>query len=454
MLTEGFKALALTLQEVSNAISHNDLRTQLHTAVKAKHPGQYPYLLDVFGDDQAGDVVYSMGDKYHRAPYTTTKSGNQAGSQASTKIGAHHEVTPRTTYHKVKVGEAVAEADEIDISGEFVALKEGAVAQDGQTLLKLIAPGWGSSGHYSEALLKRDGPKVFRAGTKNFWNHQTAAEESARPEGNLDDLASVLTENAYYDEAGPKGPGLYAKAKVYEHYRKAVDEMAKDIGVSIRAQGKAREGEVAGKKGMIIEQLTRGISADYVTTPGAGGQVVSLFEAARPRQSANTGEEETEMNEAEITKLLEAERAKTAALIADATKTLAAQNTVLRDRLALSEAGGRVDEILSAIDVLPGIKARVKARILGGVLPMTEAGQLDDAKLKPLVEAAAKEEAEYVSKLVEGSGGKVVGMGTTDPTKAADLTEADFEKEMVASYMREGKTEAEAKLLTRIGKAA
>jgi hypothetical protein len=47
-----------------------------------------------------------------------------------------------------------------------------------------------------------------------FWNHPTQAEESARPEGNLDQLAAIITSPARYEANGVKGPGLYAEAKV------------------------------------------------------------------------------------------------------------------------------------------------------------------------------------------------------------------------------------------------
>src|SRR5207245_1127898 len=74
------------------------------------------------------------------------------------------------------------------------------------------------------------------------------------------------------------------------HFREHVDSLAKHIGMSIRAAGRAKEGKADGRSGPIIEQLTRGISVDYVTTPGAGGKILQLFEAARGRQSNTEGE--------------------------------------------------------------------------------------------------------------------------------------------------------------------
>jgi hypothetical protein len=167
--------------------------------------------------------------------------------------------------------------DTVPLLGAVVwKLKEGAVGQDGSAYLKLIGPGRGTSGYYPAEVLERDGPKVFPKGTKNFWNHQTDAEEAARPEGDLRDLASVLTEDAHYEPAGPAGAGLYARAKVFEQFRQPVDDLAKHIGMSIRAHGKAQEGKAPdGKTGPIIQALSRGISVDYVTTPARADRFCS-----------------------------------------------------------------------------------------------------------------------------------------------------------------------------------
>src|SRR5258708_23816181 len=132
-------------------------------------------------------------------------------------------------------GDTPQEAADLEVTGDVIPLREGAVGQDGTAFLKLIAPGWGSSGYYSKEMLARDGPKPFPRGTKNYWNHQTLEEEAARPENDLRDLASVLTEDAHFDDAGPAGPGLYAKAEVQPDFRQNIDSLAKHIGMSIRA---------------------------------------------------------------------------------------------------------------------------------------------------------------------------------------------------------------------------
>src|SRR5262249_2852517 len=130
-------------------------------------------------------------------------------------------------------------------------------------------------------VLRRDGPKVFRAGLHQYANHPTRAEEADRPERDVRDLWSVLTTDAEYLENGPKGPGLYADVKVLPAFAPYAEALAPHIGCSIRARGRASTGEREGRKGPIIEALVQGRSVDWVTVPGAGGGAVELFEAAR-----------------------------------------------------------------------------------------------------------------------------------------------------------------------------
>lgn len=184
------------------------------------------------------------------------------------------------------------EGDEMvveSLAGAFVPLREKAVRRDGTVGLRLIGPGWGSSGFYPVETLRRDGPQVFTAGTKMYWNHPTLGQESERPEGDLRDLAAVLVSDARWEESGAEGPGLYADAKVFGDYAGAVEELAPYIGVSIRASGRATTGEAEGRQGAIINALTAARSVDFVTEPGAGGRIVEMFEAARPGATADGG---------------------------------------------------------------------------------------------------------------------------------------------------------------------
>lgn len=306
------------------------------------------------------------------------------------------------------------EAAALELTGDIIPLREGAVGQDGTAYLKLIAPGWGSSGYYSAEVLKRDGPACFPAGTKNYWNHQTAQEEAERPEGDLRDLASVLTRGAVYEENGPAGPGLYGPASVFEMFRQPVDQLAKSIGMSIRATGKAKEGTAEGRKGPIIQELTRGISVDYVTTPGAGGKILQLFEAARTRPIPT---EEAAMDAAEMKKLLEANNAVIQGQIQEANKPLIESNKKLAQRLAAAESRQLIREALKDIRLPQTAKDRIESKV-SEAAPITETGDLDTAKLKLAIEASIKEAGDDLAALTGGQ--IVIGQGAAP----AELTEA------------------------------
>ncbi len=166
--------------------------------------------------------------------------------------------------------------------------------------IKLIAPGKGSSAFYPAEVLKRDGPKVFGPGTHVYVNHPTAAEEAARPEGDVKNLAGVLTTAAAYHESHAKGPGLYARMKVFADHGQMVEEKAPHVGMSIRASGIAESGKK--QDGLpILKELTGAESVDVVTRAGAGGMILS--EAAR---TANPKQEAAEMSAEEVQKLVEA----------------------------------------------------------------------------------------------------------------------------------------------------
>lgn len=167
---------------------------------------------------------------------------------------------------------------------QFIPLAEAAVRPGGRVSIKIVGPGWGSSAYYPAEVLERDGPAIFTAGTRMFWNHDTAEEAAARPEGDLDRYAAKLTTNAYWDEAGPAGPGLYAEAQVFKEYQQRVEEKRPEV--SLRALGRAVMGEAEGRTGPIVQELLAARSVDWVTAAGAGGQIVTLEEAARPQPTA------------------------------------------------------------------------------------------------------------------------------------------------------------------------
>lgn len=300
------------------------------------------------------------------------------------------------------MAEAAADATEATAAtlvGDIVPLLESVVRRDGTVPLKIIAPGWGSSGYYSPALLERDGPKVFVKGLKSYWDHPTVSEATERPERSLRDLAAELVSDARYDASGAAGAGLYADAKVFGPYREAVNELAPHIGVSIRAMGQGAIGEAEGRKGRVIEKLIAAQSVDFVTTPGAGGQVVSLFEAARSHAITPTQEDTSmdELKEAQ-TKLAEAEKARESALQEAARATEALMLREARDVVVVDLAKALIPDVT---------RARL-AEALAKNPPIKE-GALDADALHATIKEAVAAEVAYLAS-VTGSG-QVRGMG-------------------------------------------
>lgn len=367
-----------------------------------------------------GDMEEAAGNKKAAQAMHDKALGkkNQGQHDAAVKIGA-------TCPPDCAMGagdDDTSEAAAVEITGDAVSLREGAVGQDGTVLLKVITPGWGSCGYYPESVLERDLPKIYPAGTKNYWNHQTEAEERDRPEGDLRDLASVTTEPVSYLKDGPDGPGGYVRAKAFEAFKQPIEDLAKYIGTSIRAAGKAKEGKAPdGQSGKIIEQLTHGISIDYVTTPGAGGRVLQLFEAARGRAKQPTQQESQESTMADDQRLTEA--------LAEIRK--------LKEQGAIMQAAGAVNEYFNTVRVSEAIKQRVTSRILAGTIPFTESGDLDRKKVKEFTEAQYNEELDFLRQI---NPSLVVGMGPKQsgtPTKEAVKEEKRADKQQQRKLMKE-----------------
>jgi hypothetical protein len=368
------------------------------------------YIRDCF----ATDVVVQVGDEIYQIPYSI--DGEQCTLGAPIEVDVAYipagemqsagDIVERNLLQavrkKLSKPATVTEAATDELAFDFVELKENAVGADGSAIMKLIQPGWGASGYYPPEVLKRDGPKVFTRGLKMFWNHQTKVEEAQRPEGSLYELAGELTSDARWMDHGPAGSALYADAKVFSAYQATVNELAPSIGVSIRAEGRARDGEAEGKKGPIIERIAVAKSVDFVTSPGAGGEIVELFEAARSRNKKAlekpTVENNKELTERlanqdkQIAELLRAETAReaqtfVAAQLTEKAKALPAvshtrlsaelsKNPPVKDgRIDVEAYGKRIDEAVSA-------EARYIAQISGAgeVRGMGSASTVEDEK--------------------------------------------------------------------------
>lgn len=286
--------------------------------------------------------------------------------------------------------------------------------------VKLISPGTGSRAHYPAEVLKRDGPKVFKAGTLMFWNHPTAKEAAERPEGNLDNLAAILTKDAEYREDGPKGPGLYSEAKVMADYATKVEERAPHIGLSIRAGGTGTGHTVNGKPE--LKSIDYAESVDYVTKAGRGG--MALAEAARDAGILPTKGDD-EMTAEEAKKLVES-----------------AVSTAIdpwRKRALRSDAKDEAMSILESASLPAQAKVRIVEACLSQAIPEKD-GELNREEFRKTVVAEAQREGEYLASLM-GSGA-VRGMGAGAGLFAVEPTEEELKEARKAEKQRRRNAEA------------
>jgi len=337
---------------------------------------------------------------------------------------------------------------------EFIAgivpLIEAKTDSNGTIPIKIIDAGWGSSGYYSrEVLQQAANDRVYAAGLQMYWNHPSKSDEKERPERDLRDLAGVLTEDARWDEQGPKGPGLYSRAKIFSAYRDAVAEMGPYIGLSHYVWGESKQGEAEGKKGDIITRIAAARSVDFVTVPGRGGAIAEAFRAARP--PVPTDEQKTEAGKSmvgekpekltleslrkehpEIIEALWKEIENSAAMkeaqaqqekklkeTETALEEAKAENARLKEAQLLVEAKTFVEEKVKSAKIPDLTKARIVESLAKD--PVVKDGKIDETAYAAKIEAAVKAEAEYLAKL---GAGRVEGMGGA-PAGGATLAESE-----------------------------
>ena len=440
VLRAGYLVVAQRIQEAATAMCHEDIRTRLADTLNDlfRGTGNWAYVVAVFGDDKAGDVVYSCNSDLKKAAYTIAGTG---GAKIDTATAV--DVQPLTTYEvenaAVEVGEAGARNSKRDLmqlqtihdasaalgancsvkeasasaptsgGGDALSLVESAATVEAIVLrearadyeIKLIAPGKGSSAFYPAEVLRRDGPNVFGVGTHVYVNHPTVAEEAARPEGDVRNLAGVLTSAAQYHESHAKGPGLYARMKVFADHGAMVEEKAPHVGMSIRAAGIAESGRK--QDGLpVLKELTRAESVDVVTKAGAGGMI--LTESAKPAEIQT--QEAAGMTEAEAKKLIEA--------------AVSAATAPLRERAIKGDAREEATRLLETVTLPQAAKIRIVERSIAN-LPVTADGALDSAKLREMVVAEAKAEGEYITSITGGVGVRGMGVAPPAPPKPEDI---------------------------------
>jgi hypothetical protein len=452
-ITVKTRARAL-LRDARALLGEKALPKEIHEALDALEGALKRTWADL--ESEAGEGDPATAD----AAASSAQDDNAEGDAAVTEAAA-----PAQPLEAVVMGEAdsslgtrgvESRADDPlrmtgDRLGEIVPLVERAVRADGTTRIKVIDAGWGTSGYYPAEVLKRDGPRVFKAGTHMFVDHPTATEEAERPERSLQDLGAVLVSDARWEDDPAGGPGLYAQAKVFSSFQPVLEELAQHIGVSVNADGVVREGEAEGRLGRVVDRLQSAQSIDFVTRAGRGGKVMALYEAARNGRGAEgqgsrtsgdpstpaaaSAQDDTEggngMNEQEVKALQEAKSA------ADA------EVARLREALLLRESMDVAAAELAKIEMLDLTRARLAEA--QGRKPVVVDGKLDREAFATQVREAATAELAY---LAEATGaGRITGMGSSGNEGLPDV--GDVEKRLTGAFLELGLSESLAQKAAR-----
>jgi len=393
-------------------LSHSEIHDALRDAIRTQFPDSYVWLQDVYDAEVIAHIEGKEDSEGATIPAALYRFGYVIGASGEVALGVGVEVRKVTSYEPVET----PASESAEIADEFVPLIEKAVRKDGLMPIKIIQPGWGSSGYYKPEVLERDGPKVFTKGLHMYVDHPTPTEEAERPERSVKDLVATLTADAAWNPTGPVGPGLYAEAKVIDSWRPFVEELAPHIGLSIRGSGQGVLGEAEGRKGRIIEGITGAKSVDFVTAAGAGGQILNLFESARSRAQAtitpggDNDVDEKQLQEAQAAR--EAAETKLTEAMAE-NATLKEANARLRAAELLRESKAYVAEQVPAKieGIVQGVWDITRARLLDtleGKAVITD-GALDKDATKAVIEAAVLTEREFLAKIAES--GTIRGMG-------------------------------------------
>ena len=290
--------------------------------------------------------------------------------------------------------------------------------------IKLIDAGWGSSGYYSPQVLKEAAKNgVFPAGTHMYLDHPSMTEAVDRPERSVKDLAAVTTSPATFTDGA-----LYAEAQVFAPFQETLADKRDAIGVSIRAAGTAEPGEADGRTGPIITSLAEGISVDFVTHAGRGGQIVELLESARTqlREAASIGSWVESRIHLSFTQLAD---------------DLYGRGGLTRDeRIALSNAIG--DGLASFVSAVDANAPQLYQRALWDDAPDAD-DVVSESHRPPVGAPPPGSNPLNERKHMSGTTGAPAGGATDTGTKPADIAEAENRVKALETQLAEAREKLE-----------
>jgi hypothetical protein len=291
---------------------------------------------------------------------------------------------------------------------------------DGTYRVVLITPGLGSTGEYTEEVLRAYCAETWPAGSHSYVDHPTPNNPGRSPKNQI----GVLAEDAHYED----GVGVVSKLKVFKHWQDFVAEVAPSNGLSIYARGEGKKEMREGREVTVVESFIPDVqnTVDLVSYAGRGGHFAesaeALYEAAieQSTQSESSAGTEKKDNEDmatidEVKALLEALTATVAGLVAE--QVAARESAATKDAEVVDSAKAVKD----AIEATRAVEAaEVSKSVKDNLIKSIEAGNYD---VTAQLEEAKTLREEILAEVATAFGGRA---GT--PTDRSDFTVAGWSK--------------------------
>ncbi len=167
---------------------------------------------------------------------------------------------------------------------ECVNLREAKLDSEAKTVeVTVIHPGWSANDRYYDPNVLKESVDLF-VNCKAYADHPGRSSEVDRPERSVRDIVGYYPK-VWLDEFGAIKAQLKVLGEAVEWLWPLIEETVRTgvdlVSTSINALGKVTEGEVAGRKGAIVNKIVKANSADVVTTAAAGGKFERILASDR-----------------------------------------------------------------------------------------------------------------------------------------------------------------------------
>lgn len=256
------------------------------------------------------------------------------------------------------------------LSDETMLSEASYDGEQGVLDITILQPGLNRSGKrfYTNAALK-ESFHLFK-GLKMYADHDTRSGERERPERSIRDFVGVIGETSLSDNGSIRGKAFLVESWLKEKISTLQDKgLLHTLGVSHNSFGKVTKSTHEGKAVNLVEAITRPLSVDFVTEPGAGGSINFMESDPPTEDDPNTDSEGGfVMDEEEVKAMKESIEGLTAQIeelkgVKSESEKLTLENTDLKAKIEESEKAtfaAQLETSLKESELPEEAQARIK----------------------------------------------------------------------------------------------